>query len=121
MVDMLLNNQLVKDLGVYIKDNLGEDTMCIDISNKSSFARYMVVTSVSSTGRMRGLLKNVKDFLFDHGIVARNSRKKIDSEHWILLDCDDLVIHVFSRDKREFYELEKLWFDGEILFDDRKE
>lgn len=119
MVDMLLTNQTIKELGEFIKDNLGEKTICIDISKKSSFASYMVVTSVGSSGRMRGLLKNVKDFLYEHGIVPRNSRKKIDSEHWILLDCDDLIIHVLSREKREFYELEKLWFDGEIIFDDR--
>ena len=65
---------------------------------------------------MRGLYKNILDMLADKKIDLLHRKKNIDDTGWLLMDCGGLIIHLMTEEKRSFYDLERLWFEGENLF-----
>lgn len=91
-------------------DQKGEDLLILDVRHKSSFADYFVIVSGRSTRHVQGLAGTIDKEM---------ARKKTSSNSegyneglWILLDYDDVVVHVFYRDTRNFYDLEGLWHDA---------
>jgi ribosome-associated protein len=111
---------MVKDLARFIDDHKGSQTVCIDVSDVSSWTGSFIITTVQSTGHLRGLLKELRTYLSSFGLEIQHKHKKISEHGWELLDCGEIVIHLFSRESREFYDLEKLWHSGRtIAWEDR--
>ncbi len=96
-------------------DQKAMDVVLLDISQRASFADWFVIATVTSLGHLRGLTKNVDEFLAPHEIHARGSKRTVqDDDNWILLDCGDFVVHLMTKEGREFFDLEKLWFDSPV-------
>lgn len=100
----------------FLEDHRGQNTVAIDISTKSSFADYFIITTVNSMGHLRGLLDQLLPYLDEIDAEPLNGRKRRDENGWILLDCGFLIVHLMTGEFREFYELERLWFGGETIF-----
>ena len=85
-----------------------EDTVTIDISDKSSFADTMLVTSGQSNRQVAAISDKVVENLHKVGIrdLRVEGRKAGD---WVLIDAGDVVVHVFRPEVRDFYEIEKMW------------
>lgn len=83
----------------------------IDISELTTIANYFVICSGSSVTHIKSLADNVEEKLSLLGIKPIH-REGYNSARWILLDFDDVVIHIFHEEDREFYGLERLWQDG---------
>lgn len=94
----------------------GENVVCLDISNQSGFADYFVIASARSLGRLRGLYRLAHEAVEELEMSTRQSRKRDDESGWLLLDCGNLVVHLMLEELREFYDLEKLWFDAEKVY-----
>ncbi len=100
----------------FLDEHRGKDTVALDISTKSSFADYFVITTVTSMGHLRGLLDQLVPFLGEIDTQPLNGTKRRDDDGWILLDCGFLIVHLMTGEFRNFYELERLWFGGERIF-----
>ena len=97
-----------------LDEKKGEDIKIIDISEISIMADYFVVASGSSTTQIQALVKNVEENLHKAGCVMKRMEGDRNSS-CVLLDFGDVVVHVFNREDRLFYDLERIWSDGKIV------
>jgi ribosome-associated protein len=95
-------------------DKKARDLLVLDISRIASFASYFLLCTGDSSRQMQAIADEIQKKLKESGILVSHVEGYQNSE-WILLDYFDLVIHVFSREAREFYDLERLWRDGKKL------
>ena len=109
------NERTVKEIAAFIEEHNGQDTVVLNISELNSWTDYFIITTVTSSGHLRGLLNQLYQKLDEEKIVLLHHHKKTDDERWVLLDCGFVVIHLMNQEAREFYNLEKLWFSGEKL------
>ncbi len=116
MGDTASSTEKVKKIAQEIEELKGIDTLALDISKHSSWTNYFIITTVSSSAHLRGILKDLYDRLDEYNFAPLWRHKKIDNDRWLLIDCGDLVIHLMDKEAREFYDLEKLWFNGEVIF-----
>ncbi len=107
-------------IGEFIDEHKGIETIVLDISEFSSWTRYFIISTVSSTGHLKGLVRQLRTYLSGKNIDIYHRHKNISEDGWELIDCGDFVIHLMSRDVRSFYNLEKLWFNGEVVYQSSK-
>lgn len=104
-------------LGLIIKaldSKRGEDIQAIKISDLTILADYFVIVNGTSNTHARTLADEVEFQMSQKGIEPR--RREADTGNtWIILDYGDMIVHVFYKDTRDFYKLEGLWADGELL------
>ncbi len=94
-----------------LEDKKGEDIRVIDISKVSVIADYFIIASGTNKNQVQALVDNVQDQLYKAG-YSTDKIEGYNSGSWILLDYNDIVIHVFSEEDRMFYDLERMWKDG---------
>lgn len=91
-----------------------QDIRVIRIGDLTIIADYFVIANGTSTTHTRGLVDEVDFRLGEKGINVDHI-EGVDGASWIAMDYGDIVVHVFYRDVREQYNLEKLWSDGEAV------
>ncbi len=91
-----------------LDDNKAQNIISIDLKNKSYIADYMVIASGTSSRHLQALSEILVSQLKKLGINNCNIEGK-DSNDWKLVDTQDVIIHIFHPEKREFYDLEKMW------------
>ena len=89
----------------------GLNIQAIKISDISVLADYMVIATGSSSTHVKSLADEV-DYRLDEAGVSVSHIEGYRSNSWILLDYVDVIVHVFSEEAREFYDLDRLWQDG---------
>ncbi len=90
------------------------DIKVIKIKDISAIADYFVIATGTSSTHVKALADEVEAQLDESGISVSHV-EGYRSNSWILLDYVDVVVHVFSDEAREYYDLERLWQDGEII------
>ena len=91
-----------------LDDNKALNITCIDLKNKSYIADYMVIASGTSSRHLQALSEILVDQLKKLGIDDCRIEGE-NSNDWKLVDAHDIIVHIFHPDKREFYDLEKMW------------
>tara|TARA_B100001029_G_scaffold63196_1_gene51144 strand:- start:709 stop:1059 length:351 start_codon:yes stop_codon:yes gene_type:complete len=88
--------------------NKAQNIVTIDLKDKSSMGDYMIIASGTSSRHIQSLSEQVLEKFKDNGI--KNSRiEGKESNEWKIVDGIDLIVHIFHPEKRNFYELEKIW------------
>jgi ribosome-associated protein len=95
-------------------DKKAYDLVVLDISKIASFANYFLICTGDSSRQMQAVADEVEKRLKERGIRPAHVEGYQNSE-WILLDYADLVVHIFSKKARIYYDLERLWRDGKKL------
>ena len=85
-----------------------EDTVTIDLRNKSSIADYMVVTTGRANRHVGAIAENVVKELGQAGMKGVHV-EGLPNADWVLIDTGDVIVHVFRPEVRTFYSLEKMW------------
>lgn len=106
--------QQAKETAKILSDKKGLDIKVIEISDVSVIADYMVIATGNSSTHVKALADEVEEQLDDMGISVSHI-EGYRSNSWILLDYIDIIVHVFSNEAREYYDLERLWEDGTIV------
>lgn len=88
------------------------DIKVIDISKISVIADYFIITGGSNERQVKALADNVEEKLGKEGITAR-SIEGYHNANWILMDYGDVIIHIFNQEDRLFFDLERIWKDGQ--------
>ena len=88
-----------------LEDKKGEDIRVIQIGDISVIADYLVIANGTNSSQVAALADSVEETLGKNG---RNSS-------WILMDYGDVIVHVFSKEDRLFYDLERIWKDGKNI------
>lgn len=91
-----------------LESDKAEDVISIALKGKSEMADYMVIASGRSSRQVISISEKLADKVkTDLGRVCRLEGKQ--TGDWVLIDCGDVVVHVFRPEVREFYQLEKMW------------
>lgn len=97
-----------------LADDKCEDVVCLDVQGLSQVSDYIIIGSGSSDRQMRSAADDVKDLAQRHGSTI--FRRSVDDRAtWIVVDCIDVVVHVFEPNTRAHYDLEMLWADAPRL------
>jgi len=102
-----------KKIASIIFNKKGYDVVIINLNELASFADYFVICSADSDTQVKAIADDVDKSLRDEGIKCWH-REGYQALNWVLLDYVDVIVHVFKKESREFYNLEKLWGDAEI-------
>lgn len=97
-----------------LEDKKGEDIKVIDITGISVLADYFIIADGNSDSQVSALVDNVEEELHKAGYSLRQ-REGQTSGNWVLLDFGDIIVHVFDKENRLFYDLERIWKDGKDI------
>ncbi len=111
---------IARSLGEFINEHKGEEVVVIDVSEDNSWTDYMIIVTINSLGHLKGMVKQIKVMLSGMDINILKGHKQIADDGWELIDCGDYVIHLMNEEKRDFYNLDKLWFSGKIIYQSSK-
>ena len=97
-----------------LDDDKAEDIVSIDLRGRSAMADHMVIASGRSARQVGAIAEKLVERLKQAtGRTARVEGK--DTGDWVLIDTDDVIVHVFRPEVREFYQLEKMWMPADAL------
>ena len=97
-----------------LDEKKGEDIRIIDISGVSVIADYFIIANGTSNSQVNALVDNVEEKMHKAGHVLKQ-REGHGCGTWVLLDYGDVIVHVFDKENRSFYNLEHIWSDGKAV------
>nr|WP_267911085.1 ribosome silencing factor [Paracoccus caeni] len=108
------SDQLLARILTSLEDDKAEDIVTIDLRGRSSMADHMVIASGRSSRQVAAIAEKLAErFKEQTGRSPRIEGK--DAGDWVLIDTDDVIVHVFRPEVREFYQLEKMWMPSDAL------
>ncbi|MCF0124164.1 MAG: ribosome silencing factor [Pseudobutyrivibrio sp.] len=97
-----------------LDDKKAIDVKVINISEVSVIADYFVLASASNQNQLLAMQDEVDRVMYENGLTAKSIEGNRQST-WILLDYEDVIVHLFTEEDRSFYDLERIWKDGILL------
>ncbi|WP_188206222.1 ribosome silencing factor [Alkalibacillus aidingensis] len=95
-------------------DKRAEDLVALDMRELSLIADYFLICHGSTERQVDAISKGIKDVVEEQGVEVKKIEGK-DQARWVLVDLDDVVIHIFHKEERGYYNLEKLWGDADTV------
>ncbi|WCR05193.1 ribosome silencing factor [Paracoccus saliphilus] len=112
--NQLSSEQLLSRILSSLEDDKAEDVVTIDLRGRSAMADHMVIASGRSARQVGAIAEKLAErFKQATGRTARIEGK--DTGDWVLIDTDDVIVHVFRPEVRDFYQLEKMWMPADAL------
>lgn len=105
---------IVKQAVSALEDKKAEDITVIDISEVSSIADYFIIANGSNSNQLAAMQDAVDEAFYKAGMHAKQVEGNNNST-WILIDYNDVIVHLFDKEDRLFYDLERIWKDGKIV------
>lgn len=96
-----------------IDDKKGFNIETLEVGKLTSIADFFVIASGNSSSQVVSIADEVEEKMELAGYEAINTKEGYKSARWIILDYEDVIVHVFHRDDREYYNLERLWSEFE--------
>lgn len=87
----------------------------LDLTEQASFADYFLIGTADNERQLRALSDTVLEDAKQEGKVIAGGREGMAENGWVLIDYGDLIIHLFSPEKRDYYNLEELWSDARVV------
>ncbi|MGD8188980.1 ribosome silencing factor [Brevibacillus ginsengisoli] len=110
--------KVVEDLAKLVvkaaEDKKAEKLVVMDISNLSVIADYFIICNGNNERQVQAIVNEIREQAHKNGYDVKGI-EGINEGRWVLIDLGDVVVHVFHREEREFYNLERLWSDANIV------
>jgi len=97
-----------------LEDKKAEEICVIDISEISVLADYFIIAGGSNTSQIQAMSDAVDEKLGKSGYPLKQI-EGYQNANWVLLDFGDIIVHVFDKENRLFYDLERIWRDGKKI------
>lgn len=97
-----------------LEDKKAEDIKVIDISEVSVIADYFIIANGTNRSQIQAMSDNVEETLGRAGYPLKQI-EGYQNANWVLLDFNDVIIHIFDKENRLFYDLERIWRDGKPI------
>lgn len=97
-----------------LADKKGDNIKIIDISEISPIADYFIIADGTNQNQLQAMCDAVEEELYKAGCKLKQTEGNRNST-WILMDYGDVIVHVFSKEDRLFYDLERIWTDGKEI------
>ncbi|MCI8313020.1 MAG: ribosome silencing factor [Lachnospiraceae bacterium] len=106
--------EMAKIAAAALEDKKARDLKILDISDVSVLADYFIIASGSNRNQVQAMVDEVEEKLGKAGYTPKQI-EGYQTANWILMDYQDLIIHVFDEENRLFYDLERIWRDGNLV------
>ena len=97
-----------------LEDKKAEDIAILDISEISVLADYFIIANGTNRNQVKAMADSVEEALGKAGYEPKQI-EGYQTANWILMDYKDIIVHVFGREDRGFYDLERIWRDGKQI------
>lgn len=109
-----MNSQELLNIAVNAIDNKkGEDIVSLEMKEISDMTDYFVITHGNNERQVQAIARAVKEAANEHDIEVKRM-EGFNEARWILIDLADVVVHVFHKDERNYYNIEKLYQDAPL-------
>jgi len=105
---------LANNIAELIFNKKGYGVKILDLKEVATFTDYFVICSADSDTQVKAIADEIDKSLRDSGLRSWH-KEGYRALNWVLIDYVDVVVHVFKKDMREFYNLEKLWGDAPVI------
>jgi ribosome-associated protein len=100
-----------------VSDKMGDDIIVLDIRQVSIISDYFIIASGNNSNQLRAMADHLQEKLFETGVRVGHV-EGLQSARWILLDFGHIIAHLFCKEDREYYRLERLWGDARQILPD---
>lgn len=97
-----------------LEDKKAEEVKILDLQGLSSIADYFVIANGSNVNQLHAMADEVEEKLFEAGYKLHHS-EGYQGGTWILLDFGNLLVHLFNKEERNFYSLDRVWSDAKTI------
>lgn len=108
---MSCENNFVNTVVKAIDDKKGKEIIVLDLAELTTLTNYFVIATGGSNKNVQAICDEVEEKMKEQGAKLW-SKEGYDSGEWILLSYDDVIVHIFQNETREFYKLEHIWKDA---------
>jgi len=108
------SKEMVKITAKALEQKKAEDIRIIDIREISTIADFFVIASGNNSNQLQAMRDTVEEELYKAGYHTKQIEGN-QSSSWILMDYNDIIVHIFSTEDRLFYDLERMWTDGKTI------
>ena len=105
---------LVKNIVEALEDKKAEDITVLDIGEVSSIADYFIIANGNNANQLTAMEDAVDEAMYANGVHQKQVEGTGNST-WILMDYQDIIVHLFSKEDRQFYDLDRIWRDGKVV------
>lgn len=113
-MDINQSKSMAKQAINALEDKKAEDIHVIDISEVSVVADYFIIATGSNRSQIQAMADNVQEVLGRAGYAMRQV-EGYNTANWVLMDFGDVIVHIFDKENRLFYNLERIWRDGKVI------
>ncbi|MEF2245499.1 ribosome silencing factor [Paenibacillus sp. IITD108] len=96
------------------EDKKAHDVIALNLKEISLVADYFVICSGNSDTQVQAIASEIRKQAEQKGVRIRGI-EGMDTARWVLIDMGDVVAHIFHREEREFYSIERLWSDAKVV------
>ena len=111
---MDISREMAKTACHALSEKKAEDLRIIEISEISPLADYFIIATGANTNQIEAMRDAVEEALYKAGVQVKQIEGNRSSS-WLLMDYGEIIVHVFSKEDRLFYDLEKIWTDGKRI------
>ncbi len=108
------SRELAADIVRALEDKKGEDIIVIDLRDITVFTDYFVIATGNNVPQVQAMSDAAGDAMTKNGVEVTNV-EGYQSANWILMDYGDVIVHIFDKESRSFYDLERIWKDGKFI------
>jgi ribosome-associated protein len=95
-------------------DAMAADVVVLGISDLTTIADYFVICTADNERQLRAIQRDIDEALTKADVNVRRVEGTPDSG-WVLMDCGDVIVHIFGKEQRTFYSLDQLWSAGQTV------
>ena len=106
-------DQILELITTSLDDDKAENILVIPLQDKSAMADYMVVASGTSSRQVAAMAEHI-EFKLKQNKIAILGLEGLRQADWVLIDANDVIVHLFRPEVREFYGLERMWTDDAV-------
>ncbi len=108
------SKEMVKFAAKALEEKKAEDIRVIDIREISTIADFFVIANGTNQNQLQAMRDAVDEELYKAGYHTKQVEGNSNSS-WVLMDYNDIIVHIFSKEDRLFYDLERMWTDGKMI------
>ena len=114
MVKNINYNKLPKAITQLMLDKKATEIKIINVSKLTSLTDYFIICSSDSEPKTKAIMNHIKDKIHEKYNIKPLHLEGIENFEWVLLDYVNIVVNIFNKEKREYYNIERLWADAKI-------
>jgi ribosome-associated protein len=108
------DQEIIKEIVEFLDERKAENLVAIDLRNHANIADYFIIATGANKPHLKALYDGLQRLYKDAGFKGYQ-KEGVPESGWMIMDYHGVMVHIFEREMREFYDLEKLWKDAPSL------